>query len=371
MSHVFLGSPPPQHPKFGPTESRADSARNARRRWLAGGAALGLATLLPTVADAAPRVEFELCMVPGLPPTAAQEWLQALQSLDLDGLRIREFKGEDQPRVETLGAGASARHKVTGVIAGANDLRLPGGRFGLGDKARLVKWIDKLKEGGGEEAVTAKTGAFGMTNKQLVELHTALSGRLRQSTRGKPTTDIVRAIASRIEVPLTVSPEVRDRFADEEVADELEGIAAGTSLAAIVRPLGLVVAPQLQGGRPRLIVVDQKSAKEFWPIGWPTDANTGELAPGLLKFLDVEIDDTPLHETVAAIQGRVELPFLFDHNGLAKHGVDLEKVKVTIPRGRTYYSKVLSQALGKARLKYELRIDEAEQPFLWISSKLD
>ena len=206
--------------------------------------------------NAAPRVEFELCTAPGLSPTAAQDWLRALEGLELDGLRIRELVGSDRPNVDTTGSGAAARYRVTGIIAGKNELRLPGGVFGVSDKTKLLKWIEKLKEGGAE-SLTAKTGAFGFTNKQLVELHTTLAVKLNASTTGLPTADVVRTIGSRIDLPLTVAPEVRNRFPDETVADELEGMTAGTALAAVVRPLGLVVVPQFQAGGMKLL--DRKS----------------------------------------------------------------------------------------------------------------
>ncbi len=321
-------------------------------------------------AHAAPRVELELCTAPGIAPTAAQEWLRALQGLDLDGLRIRGAEGVERAEVETIGSGANVRYKVTGIIVSRDELRLPAGTFTLGDKARIAKWLETLKEGG-KEGLTAKTAAFGLTGRQLVEIHTALAVKVKSSTKGQPADDTVRKIAAMLECGVTVAPEVRGRFSGETVLDELEGVAAGTALAATVRPLGLVVVPQVQAGRVRLEIVDSRAAKESWPIGWPLELNTGEAAPELLKFLDVEINDTPLSEAMTAIQGRIKLPMLVDHNGLARHGVDLDKVRVNIKPGRTFYSKILSQALNTAKLKYELRADEAERPFLWISSRLD
>jgi len=312
----------------------------------------------------------ELCTAPGVTPTAAQEWLRALQGLDVDNLRIRAANGGERAEVETIGSGATARYRVTGIILGRDELRLPGGKFTTADKARIAKWLDKLKEGGAE-SVTAKVAAFGLTGKQLVEIHTALAVKLKFGTAGQPADDTVRKIAAMLDHAVTVAPEVRGRFAGESVSDELEGVSAGTALAAVVRPLGLVVAPIVQGGKVRLDIVDSRAAKESWPIGWPLEANTGEAAPELLKFLDVEINDTPLAEALAAIQSRVKLPMLIDHNGLARHQVDLEKTRVTIKGGRTFYSKILSQALNQAKLKYELRADESERPFIWISSKLD
>jgi hypothetical protein len=38
-----------------------------------------------------------------------------------------------------------------------------------------------------------------------------------------------------------------------------------------------------------------------------------------------------------------------------------------MPEARSYYKKVLSRVLFQAKMKCELRVDEAGTPFLWIS----
>ena len=41
---------------------------------------------------------------------------------------------------------------------------------------------------------------------------------------------------------------------------------------------------------------------------------------------------------------------------------------VSFPLKRTFYKKALENVLFQARLRSELRVDEAGTPFLWISS---
>jgi hypothetical protein len=62
------------------------------------------------------------------------------------------------------------------------------------------------------------------------------------------------------------------------------------------------------------------------------------------------------------------VPVLVDHNALARHGVDPSKVTVSHPPSRTTYSQVLPKILFQARLKSEVRVDEAGKPFLWVST---
>ena len=61
------------------------------------------------------------------------------------------------------------------------------------------------------------------------------------------------------------------------------------------------------------------------------------------------------------------MPFLMDHNGLARQRIDPARVMIEFPESRTYYKKVLSRVLFQVKLKGEVRVDEAGEAFVWIS----
>ena len=65
---------------------------------------------------------------------------------------------------------------MIGVLTSKSTLVLPGGTFRSSDRARLAAWVDKLRSEG-IEALTAPTGAFGLTPKQLVRVHDALASK--------------------------------------------------------------------------------------------------------------------------------------------------------------------------------------------------
>jgi hypothetical protein len=152
------------------------------------------------------------------------------------------------------------------------------------------------------------------------------------------------------------------------VADELQGLSAGTALAALLRPLGLVLLPQKQpDGQLKLWITDVRRAAVSWPVGWPSQKPPRETLPDLFTFLNVEIQDAPLSKSLEEISGRLKAPILFDHNGLARQKIDMSHVNVSLPPGRTYYQKIVERLLYQAKLKCELRVDEAKKPFLWVS----
>jgi hypothetical protein len=86
-----------------------------------------------------------------------------------------------------------------------------------------------------------------------------------------------------------------------------------------------------------------------------------------MEFLNVEIENYTLQETLDAIQPRVNIPFLVDHWKLTKLGIDLNSIPVRIPQTRTFYKRALDRALAQGRLVGRLRVDEAGKPFLWIT----
>jgi len=322
----------------------------------------------PSAVGAEPQVELELVTEEGFPLTGGQKWIAALKGLRVSSLRIRQAKPGDRAELVRGGTDASPVYYVKGLLTRQNTLLLPGGRFTLRDRARIAGWIAKVKAGGPEE-LSARPSAFGLSAKELVKLHEQLAARVSFSTKGERPKAMVRKIADLIEPRVAVDQQIQRAFAgDDIVAEELSGVASGTALAAIVRPLGLVLVARKQAGQVRLVITDFRKAQESWPIGWPPEKKARELLPKFYEFLTVEIKDTVLSDVLTEIQGRLEVPFLLDHNSLARHRIDPSAIRVNLPEGRTYYKKIVDRILFQAKLKAEIRVDEAGQPLLWIST---
>src|SRR5439155_17246872 len=136
---------------------------------------------------------------------------------------------------------------------------------------------------------------------------------------------------------------------------------------AILRPHGLVMLPEKNGSDIRLRIASSRDAKEHWPVGWPPKGNPNETLPELFKFLKVNIGDAAVSEALTAIAGRVKAPVLLDHNSLARARTDLS-TKVSLAETNIFYSRALDRLLSQAKLKYEIRLDEADKPFLWVTT---
>ncbi len=329
-------------------------------------AALMLVGMLVNIAGAQQvpkRIEMELLTAEGFRSEDTRPWIELLASLNVENVRIRSPKDGDQLGIRIDGTTAH----ITGQLLADGRLSLPKGKFYRSDKASLSTWLSKLTTGG-EEAITDKPVHFGLFPRQFVETHDALAVRVDFVTEGKLPRDVLKSISERITLSFVTDTNSKAALASEEpMTDELLGLASGTAIAATLRPLGLVMVPELSSGKVRLRIKSSTEVTESWPIGWPSESTPRELCPDLFKFLNVEVSNTPVGESMKAIAGRLKLILLVDHNGLARGDIDLAKTKVSLPKTNTFYARALERLLFQAKLKHELRIDEAGTPFLWVS----
>ncbi len=337
-------------------------------RYLIFAAALCLLPL--SQATAAPRVTLELMTAPGFPLTGAQEWIRALKDCGADDVRIRGAQSGDKPDVKATGSGATASYRVTGLLDSSSKLHLPGQRPITRFSAGQVKaYISKLRDSG-VEGVATPPAAFGLTPTQLLDLHKKMSATVTFSTAGKKSIDVARQLVDALPMQVAMDESAKPALASaQKVQAEMLGMSLGTTMAAVLRPLGLVFyAKKPTGKSVMLVITDVRNAKESWPVGWPANKSPRETLPALFTFINVEIDGFSLYQAVGAISKRLESPVLFDHNSMARHGIDGDKVEVSLPRGRTYYKKIIDKLLYQAKMKSELRIDENDKPFIWAST---
>lgn len=314
-------------------------------------------------------VEFELITEPGFPITGAQEWTRVFGQFPGTSMKLRSGRGTERGSAENLGSEDQPRYRVVGVLTRRNRLRLPNApEYGPADKKRIQEWIDTLRQEGTIKERLSKV-AFGLRNEELVAFHEQMAIPIDFATDGRRAGDVARQIVRELGVKVEVSTKARQAFArNEAVGDELRSLSRGTALAAVLRPLGAATAPKKVAGEIKLVIADARELDEWWPIGWPPQQPPYKTAPTLFDYLEVEITDTPLKTALGAIQGRVKIPFLLDHNSLAREDIDPAASSVNFPKKRTMYKKIIDNTLFQALLRSELRTDDSGAPFLWITT---
>jgi hypothetical protein len=319
---------------------------------------------------AAPRVELDLVTEEGVSAVISHQWGAALNEMRLPNVRIRASRPGDRIEVQQRGSGDSVTYVVIGALTARNTLRLPGAEFRLGDRAGLRDWLENLKQGG-DPGLKEPEVAFGMTPTQLVAVHEGLKVPVTFSTRDQRSFDALKRISGTLEFSFLADGQARRAMmGDDPVLDELQGLSAGTAIASILRPLGLVMVPQTQaGGQVRLWITDVRQSTESWPVGWPSESSPRDTLPSLFTFAgNVAIQDTPLDVALQAIGQRIKAPILYDHNSMVRQRIDPAVVNVAMDEGRTYYQRIVARMVNQAGLTSELRVDDAGTPFLWIST---
>jgi len=309
-----------------------------------------------------------------------QEWSQALGKAGIRNVRIRSGDETDKPGIVTEGDPGRPVYLVIGIINSRNEIVLPGARFRRGDVARLATWLKDLAENGPAAGREMKS-PLGLTGTEFGKVRKDLATTIDFSTVGMTRQKAVERIADQLKLPLKLDANVARALAGEKIEDQLNGLSCGTALACVLRPAGYSMAPRAAGGqiaykvvkaqgKPADSNIDEVSIATFktWPIGWTSDKSDHDAVPSLYELRNVNVQNVSAATALGAIGKRLKIPVLLDRKALAKHNIDPGKVSVSFPNKRTTYSLALRKMLFQARLKFEVRYDDAGSPFLWVTT---
>ena len=324
--------------------------------------AAALCLALCGTAYAAPAVEVELFVENAADMSRAQDWHQLFSELGLSGLQVRGARSGDEVGVQRSGAGG---YHVIGRLTAAGEVELPGGRFARGDKGRLKKWLADLSAGG-PAAISTGQGEYGLTPRELATIREDLAKPLEFSTQGKPLAEVVNRAQKHLKTRLEVSG---GRQLRGKLDDELQGMATGTAIAHALAQAGLAMDPTRGAGGTLLLKVRRSSERTpGWPVGRAATRAPIAVWPELFEQINAEIEDTPVADVLEAMRQRLGKPILFEPSAQRRKS-ELAKVTVTLPAKRLSYSLILDRVLTKAKLAQEIRVDDADQPFLWVRSR--
>lgn len=321
---------------------------------------------------AEPRVEIELLMEGKFAATAQQQWLKLFTDLKADDIRIHRAGPDDKAEIRVSGTKASPVYHVVGMLRGANELVLPDAKFTSRDSRRIGQWLDKLRASGPEAMGAGVKLPFGLTPAQLADVNSDLSRRVTFSTAELTPKEVLQKLATSLDHRISIDERSAAKLASAvPLKEELQGVTAGTALAYVLRPSGLCLQPRRdQRKQPEYAVGRPTSGQATWPVGFPLGKKKPiDVLPALFERLEVEIDDVPLSEALEAIGGRLKAPILFDHYALAKHGIDLDETRVSLPEGKLWYARILDKLLYQAKLQGEWRLDDGGSPFFWVTTQ--
>jgi len=317
-------------------------------------------------------VEFQI--LSGNPSIAldSHRWVEALQKHGVT-VRVRTPKAGDELGVTERVQGTLRWVVATGEITERGVLRFPQRSLRLSDTVQVKEWIDELKLYGAQGAPEGKP-LWGLTYPQFDKVFAALSMPVENPIQGLPLDAALQQLQLPKEMPLRYHSSAI-KLLDEQpaagpVRPEVQGVANGTALAAVLANYGLGYRPlRTPAGSLELVIEPLANLKQPWPIGWETgkEFSRGKSAPELFKMAQVGFDEVPLEKILAAVADVAQIPVVINYYSAGQRGIDLA-TPVSYPKKRAAYMMVLSSVVRTTRMKQEFRIDERGAPFIYVTA---
>jgi hypothetical protein len=301
----------------------------------------------------------------------AREWQEILSKMDVT-LTIRTGRANEKPEVSERKAGGTLRTVVLrGILDNKGRLIFPDQVFAASDSSKLSAWLEELRTYGAQGDPDGRP-AWGLTKEQFGVIYAALKKPLAFDPRDFDLSKAFQKFELPKEHPLKFTASaarlLNDHAKLSQSGHSLQGISQGTGLAILLREQGLGFRPRrLPDGTVELTVSPLDEPGEVWPIGWPPHETGPETAPALFEFKTIDLEDEPLDEILEAASDQIGIPIVIDRQSMDAKGIDLAQVKISHPRKRTTWITALNTFTFKAKAKFEVLIDEAGKPFVWVT----
>jgi len=327
----------------------------------------------------------------------ARAWQTTLQKLDVP-FRIRGATVADKVEVRERKLGPLRQVTVVGKVDRGGRLIFADRAYTRGDAAKLGEWLRELKAYGKQGKPEGKP-LWGMSKAQFGVVFADLSASVTTDVRGKELEQAVARLGLPTKYELRYSVAAKDalskisrrapapgsrglrnepgagaprpmiKLAAVPVRKSVKGQSLGTAFALVLRDYGLGFRPlRNPAGDIELVIDPLADAKDAWPIGWKLKQARLETAPKLFKIRQVSLDKAKLGDMFRTITAETGVPIHVDYHATAAKGIDADALVVSYPARKASYSLLLRGITTRKKLSYILRIDEAGQPFAWITA---
>lgn len=305
----------------------------------------------------------------------AQKWSELIGELGAS-IRIMGVTARFEPGVTERVQGTLRYVTVRGMLDRSGKLIFPDRSFTRKDFGKLKEWIDELKTYGAQGRPQGKP-LWGLNRQQFVNLYQALAIPVTEQIAGLTVGFAVQKLAISEDYPVEMSQDgrawiLKQRLESETVRQKIKGFSKGTGLALLLNEFGLCFRPvRTPSGAITLIIQPLAETPDPWPVGWPLpeDTNRFEVAPKLFEIVEVELDEVPYLEVMHAIALKSGIPIRFDDYNIRVVGkMNLEELRVSYPNRKGAWTSVIRGVSAPNRLAADVMLDEAQEPFLWITT---
>ena len=317
------------------------------------------------------QVDVRLRVASGADKMQVVQWVQALKAAgaagvsQVPGAASPSKEGEpEEPTIQSAGAG---RVLVVGAIGPAGNLHVGSQGFRLSDRGSLEAFMKKLRAEG-VPAPDPSDPLWGLSQTQFNHLQTALRPPSNFDLRDKPLGEFLADLSTRTKLPIKLSDDAQRAGRNVRLNTRIVNVSVGAALAYVLSLHDLSFEPrQSRDGTVSLMVLSARESKRSWPVGLPPDQMPGIIAPQLMNSVRYQTKDTSFRDVIAMLVGELQMDILIDTQALAQKNIDPTKLRSTVEITPSTVQSAIRKTLAPLGLKHELRIDEADRPFLWVT----
>lgn len=315
------------------------------------------------------EVDFRVQVSPDLDKQRVLVWINLLKELGASGVSQIPLTppGSNDNEESPFQPGGPRRVTVTAMLGPAGNLFIGADGYKLADRAKLAALIKSL-QADGMPTPDAGSPMWGLGRAQLELLQADLKAPSHFEFKDTPFASFLNDLRNRIKLDIRMSPEAQAQVGNLKLNAVTGEVSLGCALAYVLGQHGLAWEPRQSSGNSVAIqIMPRELSKRPWPVGLTPEQMPGNIAPNLMANARFQTNNTPLNEVLEALRSKLAMDVLLDRKGLMEHDLNPDRMvsSVQIPSG-TFLSAI-RKILAPMGLKHELRIDEANRAFLWVT----
>jgi hypothetical protein len=316
------------------------------------------------------QVDVRVQVAPELEKTRVLVWFETLRAVGAAG--VSESPGrpvlsrgdEGEPAIVSAGPG---RVQVNGKIGPSGTLVIGSEAFKIADRGRLEALFKQLRAEGVPGPDPASP-LWGLSQAQFAMLQAELKQPSNFELQDLSFDAFLAELRGRTKLAIKVTADTEPLAKRLRFNAKTGELALGAALAYVLGQHGLAFEPrQAPSDNVSLLLLPRTESKRPWPVGIVPDRFPGDVAPQLLTNVKFELRDKPLNEVIQFFRVQLKMDVLLDRAGLLERKIDPASLRSTIQIPAATFTSAIRRTLAPMQLKHELRIDEADRPFLWVT----
>jgi hypothetical protein len=318
------------------------------------------------------QVDFRIQVAPDLDKQQLLIWMNLLKELGAAGVSqvpvipaLPRDGEKDEPAIQAAGPN---RVEVRAILGPSGNLFIGTEGYRIADRAKLGGLI-KSMQADGVPGPDPGSPMWGLNRAQMDILQTELSPPSRFELKGQTLDSFLAQLRGRIKLEIKVSPEGQQYGKSIKLTATTGELSTGAALAYLLGQNGLAWEPRASaGGGVTVLVLTRDNSKRPWPVGLTPEQMPGNIAPNLMASARYQTSQTPLNDVLDVFRRELKMDVLLDRAALLDRDINPDALRSTIQIPNGTLSSAMRKTLAPMGLKYELRIDESNRAFLWVTA---